>query len=123
MPGAPAQRCRVYFMRNALARVGKKDRPIVTATLRTAFDQDMLAASKDQWAKLIDAFDPHHPKLADLMRRAEDDILAHQSFQQEHWPKSTPRIRSSASTKRSNAEPTWSAYSQLKLPSPASVGP
>lgn len=29
--GATAQRCRVHFMRNALACVGKKDRPIVTA--------------------------------------------------------------------------------------------
>jgi putative transposase len=37
--GATVQRCRVHFMRNALACVGKKDRPIVTAALRTAFDQ------------------------------------------------------------------------------------
>ncbi len=43
---ATVQRCRVHFMRNALACVGKKDRPIVTAALRTAFDQDTLAASK-----------------------------------------------------------------------------
>ena len=40
-----------YFMRNALACVGKKERPIVTAALRTAFDQDTLADSKDHWAK------------------------------------------------------------------------
>ena len=49
--GATIQRCRVHFMRNALACVGKKDRPIVTAALRTAFDQDTLAESKDHWAK------------------------------------------------------------------------
>ena len=55
--GATIQRCRVQFMRNALACVGKKDRPIVTAALRTAFDQDTLAASKEHWAKppLVDA--------------------------------------------------------------------
>ncbi len=40
--GATIQRCRVHFMRNALACVGKKDRPIVTAAFRTAFDQDTL---------------------------------------------------------------------------------
>uniref|UniRef100_UPI003570F9B8 transposase n=1 Tax=Cribrihabitans marinus TaxID=1227549 RepID=UPI003570F9B8 len=66
--GATVQRCRVHFMRNALAGVGKKDRPIVTAALRTAFDQDTLTAPKDHWAKLIDAFEPRVQKLAELMR-------------------------------------------------------
>ena len=65
--GASVQRCRVHFMRNALACVGKKDKPIVTAALRTAFDQDTMDASKEHWTKLIDAFEPRHPKLADLM--------------------------------------------------------
>ena len=85
--GATVQRCRVHFMRNALACVGKKDRPIVIAALRTAFDQDTLAASKEHWAKLIDAFEPRHPKLAELMRRAEDDVLAYKSFPRDHWVK------------------------------------
>ena len=67
--GATIQRCRVHFMRNALACVGKKDRPIVTAALRTAFDQDTLADSKEHWTKLIEAFQPRHPKLAELMLR------------------------------------------------------
>jgi transposase-like protein len=56
--GATGQRCRMHFMRNALSCVGKKDHPIVTAALRTAFDQDTLAASKEHWAKLFDAFEP-----------------------------------------------------------------
>ena len=34
--GATDQRYRVYFMRNALACVSKKDRPVVIAALRTA---------------------------------------------------------------------------------------
>jgi len=50
--GASVQRCRVHFMRNALACVGKRDKPIVTAALRTAFDQETLSASKEHWAKL-----------------------------------------------------------------------
>ena len=85
--GASVQRCRVHFMRNALACVGRRDRPIVTAALRTAFDQDTLAASKEHWVRLIGAFEPRHPKLADLMRRAEDDVLAYKVFAKEHWPK------------------------------------
>lgn len=83
--GATVQRCRVHFMRNALACVGQKDRPIVTAALRTAFDQDTLAASKEHWAKLIEAFQPRHDKLAELMIRAEDDVLAYKTFPQSHW--------------------------------------
>jgi len=31
--GAASQRCRVHFMRNALACVGKKDKPIVRERL------------------------------------------------------------------------------------------
>jgi len=83
--GATIQRCRVHFMRNALACVGKKDRSIVVAALRTAFDQDTLAASKEHWAKLIEAFQPRHDKLAELMIRAEDDVLAYKTFPQSHW--------------------------------------
>jgi len=74
-------------MRNALACVSKKDRPIVTAALRTAFDQDTLKASQKHWVKLVEAFEPRHPKLAELMRRAEDDVLAYKSFPRDHWPK------------------------------------
>lgn len=83
--GASVQRCRVHFMRNALASVGKKDKAIVTAALRTAFEADSIAASKEKWRKLIDAFEPHHGKLAELMERAEDDVLAYKSFPRAHW--------------------------------------
>jgi putative transposase len=98
--GATVQRGRVHFMCNALACVGKKDRPIVNAALRTAFDQDSLAASKEHLAKLIDAFDTSHPKLTDLMRRAEDDLLAYKIFPREHWVK----IRGTNPLERLNKE-------------------
>jgi len=83
--GATIQRCRVHFMRNALSCVGKKDKAIVSAALRTAFDADSLAASKEKWRKLIDAFEPCHGKLAELMIRAEDDVLAYKAFPKAHW--------------------------------------
>lgn len=47
--GATIQRCRVHFMCNDLVCVGKKDRPIVAAALRMAFDQDTQAVSKEHW--------------------------------------------------------------------------
>ena len=61
--GATIQRCRVHFMRNALACVGNKDKAIVTAALRTAFDAEIIEASKAQWAKLIESFETRQSKL------------------------------------------------------------
>jgi transposase-like protein len=83
--GATIQRCRVHFMRNALACVGKKDKPIVTAALRTAFEADSQAAAKEKWGSLMTAFKSRYPKLAELMVRAENDVLAYKSFPQAHW--------------------------------------
>jgi putative transposase len=83
--GATIQRCRVHFMRNALACVGKKDKPIVTAALRTAFEADSKMAAKEKWGSLINAFEARYPKLAELMTRAEEDVLAYKAFPQAHW--------------------------------------
>ena len=58
---------------------------IVTPALRTAFEQDTLTSAKAQSAKLIDVFRPRHPELADLMVRAEDDVLAYKTFPKSHW--------------------------------------
>jgi hypothetical protein len=83
--GATIQRCRVHFMRNALACAGKKDKAIVTAALRTAFEAGSLKVAKEKWSKLIEAFEPRYPKLAELMVRAEEDVLAYKAFPQAHW--------------------------------------
>ena len=88
--GATIQRRQVHFMRNALACVTKKDKPIVTAALKAAFDQQTLKDSKQQWGKLTDAFRPNHPKPAELMGRAEEDVLAYKTFSKDYWPKRSP---------------------------------
>jgi putative transposase len=46
--GACWQRCRVHFMRNALACVGKRNRAMVAAALRNAFEQPNREASRAQ---------------------------------------------------------------------------
>jgi transposase-like protein len=43
------QRCRVHFMRNALAHAGKSGRRVVSAFIGTAFAQDDAEAAKSQW--------------------------------------------------------------------------
>ena len=60
--GATVQRCRVHFMRNALACVGKKDRPIVTAALRTAFDQCLCFFP--MWCCVCPFVCPYHQHIA-----------------------------------------------------------
>ncbi len=80
------QRCRVHFMRNALAHVGVKQRQMVAAAIRTAFTQETEKAARAEWKAVAGRLRGRFPKLADLMEEAEDDVLAHMSFPKEHWP-------------------------------------
>lgn len=48
------QRCRVHFMRNAMAHVGKGQRTMVAALLRTVFAQDSRAECHQQWRLVAD---------------------------------------------------------------------
>jgi transposase-like protein len=81
------QRCRVHFMRNALAYAGKTQRRIVSAWIGTAFAQDTAAAARKQWREVADQARPRVPKLAALMDDAEADVLAYMSFPSQHRAK------------------------------------
>ena len=56
--GATWQRCRVHFMRNALAYAGKTQRRIVSAWIGTAFAQDDAEAARKQWRQVADQARP-----------------------------------------------------------------
>jgi putative transposase len=79
------QRCRVHFMRNALAHVGSKQRQMVAAAIRTAFTQETLSAARKEWRAVADRLRERFPKLAELMDEAEHDVLAHMAFPKDHW--------------------------------------
>jgi putative transposase len=81
------QRCRVHFMRNALAYAGKTQRRIVSAWVGTAFAQDDAAAARKQWREVADQARPRVPKLAALMDDAEADVLAYMGFPAQHRAK------------------------------------
>jgi transposase-like protein len=81
------QRCRVHFMRNALAHAGKTQRRVVSAFVGTAFAQDDEAAAKAQWRQVADQLRPRVPKLASFMDQAESDVLAYMTFPKEHRTK------------------------------------
>jgi len=79
------QRCRVHFMRNALAHVGPSQRPMVAAAIRTAFTQESAQAAHAEWRAVADRLRPRFDKLASLMDEAEHDVLAHMGFPKDHW--------------------------------------
>ena len=81
------QRCRVHFMRNALAHAGKSGRRVVSAFIATAFAQDHADAARAQWRQVADQVRPKLPKLAALLDAAEEDVLAYMSFPKEHRAK------------------------------------
>lgn len=81
------QRCRVHFMRNALAHAGRSGRRVVHAWIGTAFAQDEAAAAHAQWRTIADQLRPKLPKLAALMDDAEHDVLAYMDFPTAHWTK------------------------------------
>ena len=81
------QRCRVHFMRNALAHAGRSGRRVVSAFIATAFAQDDARQAKAQWRRVADQLRPKVPKLATLMDQAETDVLAYMSFPPQHRAK------------------------------------
>src|SRR3954453_19701460 len=94
------QRCRVHFMRNALAHAGKTQRRIVSAWIGTAFAQDDAEAARKQWRQVADQARPRISRLASLMDDAEADVLAYMGFPAQHRTK----IHSTNPLERLNGE-------------------
>jgi len=79
------QRCRIHWMRNALAHAPAKQRTAVAAMLKTIFAQESKADAEAQWNVVADALREKQPKLGALMDASCDDVLAYMSFPREHW--------------------------------------
>jgi putative transposase len=94
------QRCRVHFLRNALAHAGKGQRQMVLAMINTAFAQENQEAASAQWRIVADQLRVKFPKLAVLMDNAEADVLAFMGFPKAH----RLQIHSTNPLERVNAE-------------------
>ena len=97
---AALQRCRVHWMRNAMAHLAPKQRPAVVAMLKTIFAQDTAEAAREQWTSVADALRERCPKLVELMDRSREEVLVYMSFPREHWP----QIASTNPLERLNGE-------------------
>jgi putative transposase len=85
--GATWQRCRVHWMRNALAHVPRGQQTVVAAALRQAFLQADQAGARQVWRQVADQLRPRWPKLAALMDESEADVLAYMAFPAPHRAK------------------------------------
>ena len=82
---ASQQRCRVHWMRNALAHAAPKQRPAVIAMIKTIFAQETAEAAHQQWEQVAEALREKFPKLANMMDASREDVLAYMAFPKEHW--------------------------------------
>jgi putative transposase len=81
------QRCRVHWMRNALAHVPKGQHTMVAAAIRQAFLQPDAPAAHQTWRHVADQLRSRWPKLAALMDESEHDVLAYMDFPAQHRTK------------------------------------
>jgi putative transposase len=94
------QRCRVHFIRNALAHTNKGQRQAVLAMINTIFAQETPDAARTQWRAVTDQLREKFAKLASMMDHAEDEVLAFMSFPRAH----RAQIHSTNPLERLNAE-------------------
>jgi putative transposase len=94
------QRCKVHFLRNALAYANKGQRQAVLAVINTIFVQDSPESASAQWRLVTDQLREKFPKLAAMMDAAEQDVLAFTSFPKAH----RLQIHSTNPLERLNAE-------------------
>ena len=81
------QRCRVHWIRNALAYVPKGQHTVVAAAIRQAFNQPDRDSAGQTWRHVADQLRSRWPKLATLMDESEADVLAFMSFPSQHRTK------------------------------------
>ncbi len=81
------QRCRVHWMRNALAHVSKGQHTVVAAAIRQAFDQPDRLHAGETWRHVANQLRSRWPKLAQLMDESEHDVLAYMAFPRQHRTK------------------------------------
>jgi transposase-like protein len=98
--GAAWQRCRVHFMRNALAKVPRAKAQMVAATIKTIFVQPDKAHIARQLEEVATVLRPQFPNVADQLTEAAPDLLAFSAFPITHWTK----IWSTNPLERVNAE-------------------
>ncbi len=111
------QRCRVHWMRNALAHVPKGQHTVVAAAIRQAFNQPDQKGAVEVWRHVADQLRSRWPKLATLMDETEADVLAYMAFPAQHRTK----LHSTNPLERLNKEVKRRAVVDRIFPNAASI--
>lgn len=98
--GTTWQRCYVHFIRDVLSHLPKSKQGFVAAALRNVFAQTSIDHAREAMGRVIAALEEKHPTVAELVREAEDDVLAYFSFPEGHHR----QIRSTNPLERLNKE-------------------
>ena len=106
------QRCRVHFMRNVLAKVPKGNTEMVAAAIRTVFAQPTGPLVRAQVEIVAAMLEPKLPVVADMLRKAREEINAFADFPRKVWS-TNPLERLN---ERSKDGPTSSGSSPIPLP-------
>ena len=87
LSGATWQRCRVHFLRNALARVPKGQAEMVAAAVRTIFAEPDAEHVRAAVETVAGTLQEKFPLVAALLRDAREDLTAFADFPPAHWRK------------------------------------
>lgn len=87
LPGAAWQRCRTHYAANLMSTTPKASWPWVKTLLHSIYDQPDAEEVHAQFDRVVDALDHKHPKVADHLAGAREEVLAFTSFPKEAWRK------------------------------------
>jgi transposase-like protein len=87
MTGVAWQRCRVHFMRNVLTQVPKQSQEMVASIIRTVFAQPDAEHVDAQLTEVVTMLARSHPKAAQMLQDAREDVTAFRHFPVAHWKK------------------------------------
>jgi putative transposase len=85
--GAPWQRCTVHFLREALGHARREQQPMLAALIRPIFNADSGEQARELLGEAIERLERPLPKVAAMLERAEEDLLAFYAFPVDHWRK------------------------------------
>jgi transposase-like protein len=98
--GTTWQRCIVHFLRNVLSKIPRNAQDLISATVRNVFRQPTREDAKAAVGKAIELLQTKWPAAAELLRDAEEDVLAYMRFPDQHWR----QIKSTNPLERLNRE-------------------
>jgi transposase-like protein len=98
--GSSWQRCSVHFLREALGHARKEQQPMLAALIRPIFNAETGEQARELVGDAIARLERPLPKVAAMLERAEDDLLAFYAFPVDHWRK----LRSTNPLERLNRE-------------------